>query len=144
MNNQPPPLKVPVANTATGETDCVDLAKALHAETLRIDWDYMPGDRMTMASVLALDYLAEQGSSDDPSARMFSTLYALHLRAEDMAFSTLLKSESEPIAAMVAVALDAWTVRDPMLVTDVMKAREMLKEALGYEFKPLKYVPFWM
>ncbi len=134
------PLKIPIVNDISGETESVDFDKFSN-RLESIDWDYMPGDRMTMVSVLALDDLMIHSDYED--TRMRSTVYTLHLRAEDMTFDQLL--EFEQIAMTVAHALDSYTVRDPWLVADVAKARELLSSTLpfGYEFSALKYKPFW-
>ena len=95
---------------------------------------------MTMASVLALDELV--ASSEDDNVRMFSTLYTLHLRAHDMAFTEVL--QFGPAAAMVAAALDSWTVTDPLLAVDTQRARELLSSELGYDFSAFKYTPYWV
>ena len=165
-------LRLPVLNAATGQTEMIECGQhftlftscdtsttafedayaqimstclpcqlsAHAAPALDVDWDYLPGDRMTMAAVLALDELAT--SSEDPNTRMFSALYSLHLRANDMAFAEVL--DFGPAAEMVAAALDSWTVTDPLLAADVHQGRELLSETLGYEFEALKYEPYWV
>ena len=109
------------------------------APSLDVDWDYLPSDRMTLASVLALDEQAAK--SEDGDVRMFSTLYTLHLRAHDMAFTEVL--QFKPAAALVAAALDSWTVTDPLLAVDAHRARELLSSELGYDFSAFKYKPYW-
>lgn len=119
---------------------CVPCQPAAQAMPLDVDLDYLPGDRMTLAAVLALDDFV--ANSDDFNTKLFGSLYAWHLRATDMKFEEVVAFT--PIAYMVAAALDAWTVTDPFLWAHVRKARDLLSEELSFKFSELKYKPFWV
>ena len=107
---------------------------------LDVDWEYTPGDPLTQVAVYALEDMA--ATSGDPNIKMFGILYSLHIRAKDMAFSDVVAFT--PIAAMVATALDAWTVPHPLQVAAVMHAQELLSKVLDWEFSPVKYQPYWV
>jgi len=107
---------------------------------LDVDMDELPGDRLTRASVMALDNLAQH--TGNLHVKLFAHLYALHMRANDMAFEEVL--HFEPMASMVAAALGAWTVRDPFLLVDVCNVQERLSKHLETEVAGPKYEPYWV
>lgn len=110
------------------------------AVDLDVDMDEMPGDRLTRAAVMALDNLAEQ--TLDPHDKLFSHLYALHIRANDMPFREVL--HFSPMASMLATALGVWTVRDPLLLEDATDVRDLLAKSLEEEVPSPQYRPFWV
>jgi hypothetical protein len=105
-----------------------------------IDRDYMPCDRLTYVSVMALDDLAEHGG--DANVCKFADLFALHLRATNMDFEDVLKFRAA--AYMVATALNVYTVRDPLAICNAYNAQDLLKVALDLDapVRP-KYKPYW-
>jgi hypothetical protein len=123
-----------------GSCKACELEGGAGALALEVDWDYFPNDRMTLASVFALDALIT--NTDDANTKMFGTLYTLHLRAKNSPFSEVLSFK--PVAHMVAAALDSWTATDPRLAGDALKARKLLSEELEIEFSKFKYEPFWV
>lgn len=110
------------------------------ATDLDVDMDDMPGDKLTRAAVMALDHLAEHTNS--LNVKLFAHVYALHMRAKDMAFGDVLKSG--PMANMLAAALEGWTVRDPLLWVDAGHVRDHLAQVLEMEVPGPKYMPFWV
>mmetsp|Transcript_34953 Transcript_34953/g.77726 ORF Transcript_34953/g.77726 Transcript_34953/m.77726 type:complete len:359 (-) Transcript_34953:566-1642(-) len=123
-------------------TSCVPCSIQGNAEAepdLDVDMDDMPGDTLTRASVMALDHLAKH--TEDPNVKLFAHLYALHMRATDMAFEEVL--QFGPMASMVAAALVAWTVRDPFLLVDACRVRDHLAATLEMEVAGPQYEPFW-
>jgi hypothetical protein len=110
------------------------------AEPLDIDDERTPGDKLTQVCVAAMDDLGVV--AQDPNNKLFSQLFALHLRAQDMAFSEIL--QLPPIAHMAAVALEGWKVHDPLMHAYALQAQNMLAEMLGYVPTRPKYKPYWV
>lgn len=106
-----------------------------------VDNDFIPSDRLTHISVMALDDLVSNEDTND-NTRMFASLYAMHLRAENLSFEEVLKFT--PAASMIAVALDVWVVRDPYLTDDTMEAMEILSTIFDFVEPKLNYEPFWV
>lgn len=105
-----------------------------------VDMDELPGDKQTRACTMALDDLA--AASSDPNVRWFGSLFALHLRATDPEFSSVLRFGA--LANMAAAALEAWTVRDPFLFADACAAQDQLAHALECQLSAPTYKPFWV
>jgi len=100
----------------------------------------LPSDRLTAAACLAMDSLAE--NSQDASMRFFGVLFAGHLRAAD---PELTQAKLSPaILELAAVALEQWTVHDPLLWADSLRAQALLQSELDVETtRKVHYVPFW-
>ena len=106
-----------------------------------LDDDFSPADRLTNATVMALDNLVL--CTDDPNVKLFARLFALHLRATDMDFPDVLSFGA--IANMAAVALAKWTVRDPFLEAHACAAQDLLSQTLEDDtFARPAYKPYWV
>lgn len=126
-------------------TTCVPCNMAGQAEPVCVCWeevdmDELPGDKLTRACTMALDDLA--AASSDPNVRWFCSLYALHLRATDLEFGSVLQFGA--VANMAATALEAWTVHDPFLFADACAAQDLLAQALECQLSAPTYKPYWV
>lgn len=124
-------------------SQCLPCQQQCAAESpgLCINMDQLPSNRLTAAACLAMDSLAE--NSQDTSMRFFSILFAGHLRAVD---PELTQAKLSPaILELAAVALEQWTVHDPLLWADSLRAQALLQSELDVETtKKVHYVPFWV
>mmetsp|Transcript_8086 Transcript_8086/g.17302 ORF Transcript_8086/g.17302 Transcript_8086/m.17302 type:complete len:433 (+) Transcript_8086:285-1583(+) len=106
-----------------------------------IDPHVMPADSCSAAAVMALEDLAS--TTSDPHTRLFATLFALDMRACNTDFEDVLQGCGNR-AALIAVALDQFVVRDPLLREAAYDAQEALAGELpSYKPQWCKYEPFW-
>ena len=117
-------------------------AAAAAAASLKslLDPHVMPADPRSTAAAMALEELAERSSGN---TSLFAALFALDMRSCDTDFDDVLEGCGNR-AALVAVALDQYVVRDPILWDIVVDVQEALAAELpGYKPRWCKYVPFW-
>jgi len=111
------------------------------ATVLDINMDHLPFNRVTAAACMAMDSLAEH--SPDPSTRLLRTVFAGHLRSVDPELTR--DNLSPAILEQAAVALEQWTVRDPLLFSNALFAQKLLQEQLSVQTtKRVHYVPYWV
>lgn len=125
-------------------TLCEARARAGEHETAEsvVDLDFLPDDPLSVIATMALDHMAENCA--DENTRLFSTLFALHLRGADSSSFAHEASTCPALAEIVATALEQYTVRCPLLWNDAFEAQEVVAEALNTPWeRRVPYKPHW-